>query len=193
MTVERAVREAVRAWGARLWARWLLCRGTAVIVDTETADLYGDVVQVSVIDLTGAVLLDELVRPAGRIAPEASAVHGITDEQVSSAPTLADLAPQLLAVTRGRKILAYNAPYDREVLVAGLTAAQVDPCQLADPHRWGCLMRARAAAERRGWSPLDGPHDARGDCYAALQILGRIAGRRSTACVRTPSTRKADQ
>lgn len=46
-----------------------------------------DLLEVAVVDESGAVLLDTLVRPRRRQAwPEAQAVHGIRPEDVASAP-----------------------------------------------------------------------------------------------------------
>lgn len=63
----------------------------ALILDTETTGLGDDaevaeVVELAVIDCAGAVLLDTLVRPSGRVPAEAAAIYGITDAM------LADLA-----------------------------------------------------------------------------------------------------
>lgn len=59
----RRLRRKLRAVQMRSWARSRLRRKDAVILDTETTDLFGHVVQVSVIDLAGQVLLSTLVRP----------------------------------------------------------------------------------------------------------------------------------
>ncbi len=64
------------------------------------------------IDLHGSVLLSQLIKPSSPIHPAATLVHGITDADVIAAPALAEVAPQLLEVTAGHELLAYNAPYD---------------------------------------------------------------------------------
>lgn len=59
-----------------------------------------------------------LVNPGYPIPPEASAIHGITDADVQSAPAFADV--WAVAVQRGlltRAVpCAYHAPYDRAIL-----------------------------------------------------------------------------
>ena len=75
------------------------------------------------------------------------------------------------------QLLAYNAPYDRQVLTSDLTTAGLDPAHLADRQNWVCLMRARALVENRGWVALGGPHHALGDCLATLDVLHGIARR----------------
>ena len=173
----RRLRRKLRAVQMRSWARSRLRLKDAVILDTETTDLFGQVVQVSVIDLTGQVLLSTLVRPSTTVSPAATAVHGICDQDLQDAPSLEAVAAQLLEATRDRQLLAYNAPYDRQVLAAGLRDVGVDPAHLADPQNWVCLMRARSVVEGRGWTALGGPHHALGDCLATLEVLHGIAGR----------------
>ena len=175
--VTRRLRHTVHVAKMRRWAQSRLRLQDAVILDTETTDLFGQVVQVSIIDLTGQVLLSTLVRPTTVVSPEATAVHGIREEDLQDAPSLSAIAAQLLAATRGRQLLAYNAPYDRQVLTADLRAIGVDPAHLGDRENWVCLMRARSLVEGRGWVALGGPHHALGDCLAALKVLYCIAGR----------------
>jgi DNA polymerase-3 subunit epsilon len=71
---------------------------------------------VAVVDPLGRILLDTLVRPSGPIPPEASAIHGITDEHVASAPAFPDIYPQLVALLVGRDVVAYNASFDRSMV-----------------------------------------------------------------------------
>ena len=65
---------------------WLL---NCAILDTETTGLYDDaeIVEISIIDENGGVLLDTLVKPLKPIPAEATAIHGITNEMVATAPT----------------------------------------------------------------------------------------------------------
>ncbi len=179
MKITRRIRRKLRALKLRSWARSRLRLQDAVILDTETTDLFGQVIQISVIDLTGQVLLSTLVRPTTPVSAAATAVHGISDQDLLASPALPVIAEQLLEVTRGRQLLAYNAPYDRQVLTNDLTTAGLDPAHLADRQNWVCLMRARALVENRGWVALGGPHLALGDCLATLDVLHGIA-RRST-------------
>jgi hypothetical protein len=99
------------AGAAVRWARAMLEPGAAVILDTETTDLFdAAIVEIAVIDAcTGATLLDTLVRADRPIQPGARAVHGISDADLADAPVWADVLPKLLAVTENRQVLCYNA------------------------------------------------------------------------------------
>ena len=90
--------------------------GQVLYLDTETTGLApttNDLLEVAVVDESGAVLLDTLVRPRRRQAwPEAQAVHGIRPEDVATAPELATVAAQLAEVIEaadGLYVLQLNA------------------------------------------------------------------------------------
>jgi DNA polymerase III epsilon subunit-like protein len=152
--------------------------GAAVVLDTETTDLDGVVIEIAVIDpATGQVLLDTLVNPDGvPVADDARAVHGISDEELAGAPRWADVAPHFLAAVTGRRILAYNAGFDYGRIAATHARAGLDTAQLPRFSRWDCLMEAQSAWLRIGrWLRLGGGHRARGDAEAARQVLLRLA------------------
>jgi hypothetical protein len=152
--------------------------GRACVVDTETSDLDGVVVEIAVIDAaTGRVLLDTLVNPDGvEVEDGARAVHGISDEELAGAPRWADVAPDFLAVVAGRRILAYNAAFDHGRIAATHAHAGLDTAQLPAPGRWDCLMQAQSTWLRIGrWLPLGAGHRARGDADAARRVLQQLA------------------
>lgn len=161
------------------WARRMCAPGAAVILDTETTDLHGAVIEVAVIDAaTGDTLLDTLVDPGPEVdfAPSAVAVHGLTAAVVAGAPTWAQVVPQLLEVTAGRTVLAYNARYDHAVIAADCARHGLDPNHLADRDQWGCILEARRvlAADGTGMA-LDGGHRALADTHAARECLRALA------------------
>ncbi|WP_432524004.1 exonuclease domain-containing protein [Kineococcus sp. SYSU DK006] len=163
----------------------------AVILDTETHELHGAVIELAVLDAaTGQVLLNTLVNPHRPIAPAAQAVHGISDADVAGAPDLAEVWPQLLTFLARRQVLAWNATYDAQVLTQAATDAGLPwPSELSTdaarghldpvtglPPAWRCLMRTDAAFRMsQRWHALRGNHRAIGDCRAALQRLHELA------------------
>ncbi len=88
-----------------------------VIVDTETTGLGTDaeIVEISVVDCAGNILLDTLVKPSKSIPAEATAIHGITDEMVANAPTWGEVLPHVVELTRNGWV-AYNASFDARML-----------------------------------------------------------------------------
>lgn len=162
--------------GPREWATRMLAPGHAVILDTETSDLDGSILEVAVIDAaTGAVLLDTLVDP-GDVQihpPAAAAVHGISAAQLIGAPDWPTVFSALAAVTADRVVLAYNASFDQSRILHDCHRHGLDPLHLADTERWGgCVMVKRSQAEGVEKNlRLDGAHRACGDAEAARTVL----------------------
>jgi len=61
---------------------------------------------------------ETLVHPRRPIPAAVSAIHGIDDLAVSSAPTFAQVAPDFLEFIQGSILIAHNAPFDMGFLHA---------------------------------------------------------------------------
>jgi DNA polymerase III epsilon subunit-like protein len=166
------------AGAAIRFARAMLEPGRAIILDTETTDLYGAICEIAVIDAaTGATLLDTLVNPGVPIEPGAFAVHGITDADVTAAgvPDWGSVYRRLLRVTKDRTMLAYNAGYDRSVIVADCARAGIARTRLDQAEHWADVMLPRADhAHTRRWLPNAGGHRALADVAQTRQHLLRM-------------------
>ena len=176
---------------ARAWIRTLLL-DDFVVLDTETTGLgYRDeVVEIGVVGPDGAVRFSSLVRPrAGRIPPGATAVHGIAMDHLVDAPTFTEVYDAVLDVAGGRRVIAWNAPFDERMVRQSATA-------------WGrrerlrgfeCAMRAYALARglRHGRAKLERAavetglllgrpqaHRSTDDALLTLHVLMRAAGGR---------------
>lgn len=166
------VRVLARRWSARAAATRLL-HSDAVIVDVETTDLDGRVCEIAVIDTAGRVLLDTLVNPGCPITAAAGAVHGITADEVATAPFWEEIAGTVAALLSGRVVAAYNAPFDQGVITSEMHRVAHPVTAFRAP--WTCLMRARSAVESRPFRALNGGHRALGDCFSALEVLEQLA------------------
>ena len=151
-----------------------------VFLDTETTGLgYGsELVEVAVIAEDGSVLLDTLVNPGHPIPPEASGVHGITDAMVADAPAAAEVKARVAEIVRGKRVVIYNAAFDRRYLDLG-SAAAVECCMLAyaaiagewsDYHGGYRWQRLSAAARhvRHQWTGAS--HRALADTQACRSV-----------------------
>ncbi|MFG2463745.1 3'-5' exonuclease [Streptomyces sp. NPDC048523] len=177
------------AWGkVTRRARELLAPDAAVILDTETTDLPGQTVEVAVIDAaTGKKLMDTLVKPTEPISDGARWVHGITDEMVASARPFERILPRLRQVTKGKVICAYNADFDRGVVLGDVRRVGKKPMHLEPWDSWYCLMEAYKdwlGASR--WLRLGGRHRALGDCKSARKVLTRMSKGRGSTFTPTP-------
>lgn len=182
-------RERTRAWAQQLLA------DTFVILDTETTGLETDaeIVQLAIIDHTGAVLLDTLIKPTQPIPRIATSIHGITDAMVADAPTFEDIFDLLLMAVGGKRCVIYNADYDLRMLHQSEQWHQMKrnqdwPCMGMEAWRllavWVDAMIPYSDwvgdwSEYHGnnrWQRLpSGDHSALGDARACLAVITRMA------------------
>lgn len=165
------------------WARRAFDGGTVVLA-VQTTDLFlsvSAVCEVAVIDTAGQNLLDTLINPRVPVTQSAQKFHHLRDEMLSGAPAFGVVLADLLAVTAGRTVAAYNAGFVKAVLLGECGKAGMDPEHFEDGQIWRCISQARSAAAGHPdhhW-PLEGGARASGACHAALQVLRSVADGRA--------------
>ena len=89
-----------------------------VFLDTETTGTgpMDSIIEISIVDTDGTVLLDTLVKPVGKISPDAISVHHITNEMVKDAPTWKVVWEKTKAILQNRIVVIYNADFDVRML-----------------------------------------------------------------------------
>ena len=108
-----------------------LAQLTLVVVDVETTGWLheqAEMTEIGAVRLTGGQLTGEfssLVRPAGPIPAEITALTGITDQMVSQAPPAAAALRAFLAFAGDCVLVAHNAPFDLGFLTAAATAGGI--------------------------------------------------------------------
>lgn len=113
-----------------------------VVIDTETTSLTGAVIQIALVSLrTGEVLYKSLVATNETIEEEAKQVHGITQQDLVSAPTFDAVALQISQHINQRKWTAYNIEFDAGALSRSIVG---DP--QSDRYAWikqrgACVMK----------------------------------------------------
>jgi DNA polymerase-3 subunit epsilon len=181
-------REAARAWAQEMLNQPL---GHVLILDTETCDLNGEVIELAIVDTAGNELYNRRFCPRTEIAPGAQAVHGISAEMLRGEPCF---ATEYLAIHEilapAARVLIYNAPFDLRCLAVTCSLHKAAPLPLTI-NNTACLMRMYAQwyGERgrsgykwqrlMGGSSQSGPsghHSALGDARAALDVLRKMAG-----------------
>jgi DNA polymerase III subunit epsilon len=168
------------------WARNLMVSRGFVIFDSETTGLSSpvDFVQIAVTGPAGDTLFDSLINPSCRIEPRARAVHGHSAKSLSGAPCFAEVYPDLLEVLHGRRVIVFNASYDRRVWDTALRHLGARGTLAGGLPRWECAMRqyARFVGEpsKRGGGYRSqklpgGDHTALGDALATLRLIEVMA------------------
>jgi len=93
----------------------------ALDVETTGLDAFRDrVIEIGIVlfsyDSEGALVeeraWDSLVNPGTPIPASATAIHGITDLDISAAPFFEELLAELASLLEGRVMVAHNAPFD---------------------------------------------------------------------------------
>jgi len=107
-----------------------------VVVDLETTGgaPYGgsEITEFGAVKFCGGEVLSEFstfVKPEGPIPSFITELTGITDEMVSSAPTISHVLPSFstgLALTRNRVLIAHNAPFDISFLKAAASKIEYE-------------------------------------------------------------------
>jgi DNA polymerase III subunit epsilon len=122
------------------WAKQMAADDSVLFLDTETTGLNwsAEIVDLALIDRHGNPLLDTLIKPNGRIPPDASAVHGIHERDVINAPTWKAIYPTFMSLIENRQIVAYNQEFDRRMIDGSCLR-----CRLESPvGKWRCAMLA---------------------------------------------------
>ncbi|PFZ90011.1 3'-5' exonuclease [Bacillus wiedmannii] len=150
-----------------------------VILDTETTGLTlrDQIIEISVIDLTGKILLNSLVKPTIIIPAEATSIHGITNEMVHGAPSWTTIYKELREVTVGKTLLIYNAEFDLGMIENNCIANNVE----FKSFKSTCVMKMYADyVDSKRWISLSDAaelsikHRAAADCFAVLELLQQL-------------------
>lgn len=166
------------------WARGLLQRTDWVILDTETTGTSDsdEIVQVAILSCDGISLLDTLVRPTQPIPIEATAIHGITNEDVKDAPSFPEVYERIEKILSGKTVVIYNAQFDVRLIRQSLAKHNLFPVILSlDDVDCAMLMYAAWVGELwpyggYKWQKLEsGDHTALGDCRATLDLIKKMA------------------
>lgn len=167
---------------ASQWAREMLAKpiDKVLILDTETCALNGEVIELAIINTSGAPLYNQRFNPLTPIHPGAQAVHGLTREMLRDEPRFAAEYDQICTLLEQAEIiLIYNDSFDVACFKTTCQWHQVP----APEFKTGCIMRwyAQWYGEPGGfngykWQKLTGgDHSALGDARAALVMLRKMA------------------
>jgi DNA polymerase-3 subunit epsilon len=160
-------------------AAGLLARDDVLVVDTETTDLDGEIIQIAAVDTRGQPVINTLVHPQRPVTAGAFAVHHISNAMLRGAPSWREVAKIFEPLALGKLLISYNAPFDQAMVRNSYQAVRLNSI----PLYWECAMRLYARylhiPGKYGdfrWVPLPGgDHSALGDVLATLEVLQVMA------------------
>ena len=117
------------------WARDLLQRKDWVILDTETTGTleYDEIVQVAILSSDGKTLMDTLVQPTQPIPFDATAIHGITNDDVEDAPQFPEVYEKIKEIIHEKRLVIYNSQFDVRLIQQSLAKHNQNVFKLKHP------------------------------------------------------------
>jgi DNA polymerase-3 subunit epsilon len=170
------------------WARSLLESGEFCVLDSETTGLTPPVgfVEIAIVGAGAKTLFEGTVRPDCRIESGATRIHGHTARSLAGSPPFGEVYPDLLEALWGRRVIVYNASYDRRVWDAAVRSLGARGALAGELPAWECAMRRYAVyvgepSKRGGYRSqklTGGDHSALGDAVATLRLIEEMAAGR---------------
>jgi DNA polymerase III subunit epsilon len=168
------------------WARSLMQSGEFCVLDSETTGLKNPVqfVEIAIVDAGARVLFEGTVRPSCSIEVGATRIHGHTAHSLADSPPFLEVYPDLLEALWGKRVVVYNASYDRRVWDTAVRSLGARGALAGELSAWECAMRRYTAyvgepSKKRGGYRSQklpgGDHSALGDALATLRLIEEMA------------------
>lgn len=176
----------------RQWLDDVFAQGF-VVLDTETTGLgpRAEIIEIAALDHTGQVLMESKVWPrAGRVPASATRVHGYTIGDLRGSPTWPELLLELERQLDGRRVLAWNAPFDERMALQTSRLWSLAPqlptfeCAMrgyAQLRGVGVSMRLERAAQVERVLSAAQEHRSLADAQLVLAVLKRLAEARTVS------------
>lgn len=93
--------------------------GDLLVIDTETTDLNGQVIEIAVVCAkTASRLYSSFVKATESISDEAFSVHGISEKDIEDAPSFEQVATEISKLfTESKRWTAFNIEFDHNVML----------------------------------------------------------------------------
>jgi len=172
------------------WAKERLADPKTLIVDVETTGLLNkdpktEVVQISMINAEGQIVLSALVDPQRPIPLEAQKIHKIDERAVRGCPPWPVIGQLVAGIMQGRHVVCYNSGFDVHLIMTLFERYGIEPPQF----EVSCAMDAYSAYVGE-WSSSKGSykwqrlpalaygaaHDAVVDCESTRLLMKKMAG-----------------
>ncbi|GHO56709.1 exonuclease domain-containing protein [Ktedonobacter robiniae] len=101
-----------------LWANAVLALPNLAFLEIDTTGLSEDaeIVRVTLLDRTGTLIEDILIKPKHPLTPHLSEINGLRNEDLEHAPSIHEAWPRIEQYLQGRYIVSFAQDFDREKL-----------------------------------------------------------------------------
>lgn len=101
-----------------LWASAVLALPNLALLEIDTTGLSEDaeIVRVTLLDCTGTLIEDILIKPKHPLTPRLSEINGLRNEDLEHAPSIREAWPRIAQCLQGRYIVSFAQDFDREKL-----------------------------------------------------------------------------
>lgn len=125
-----------------------------IILDTETTGLHAEaeVIELTLLDVSGNILFNSLIKPRDKISEDVIAIHGITNEMVANSPTFDEVAQVIAQHLENANLVAHNAHYDRLRLEFEFSRLEIPT--LPTVKSWACTMLLNLRTEDQRFPKL---------------------------------------
>lgn len=149
-----------------------------VIFDTETTGLKDSdvIIHFAVMDLSGNMLIDSLVKPMSkrRMSQDAQYVHGLTMNDLKGAPLFEDVVALFQPIASSKKLLCFNAQWHADMFSQTYYNEGVS----GQPIKLDCYDVKEKYEKFMGQTGLALPgrkNTGVGDCTATLNLIKKMA------------------
>ncbi len=175
---------------AERWAKERLTDPNTLILDLETTGIISqdpdtEIVQVSLVNMSGRPVISMLVNPNRPIPLGAQQIHGIDDRMVLGLPKFRTVGPMIAGLIRNKHVVAYNASFDIHTLIHLFGKYEIDIPEFDT----SCAMEAYSAWCGEWWSQkgdwrwqklpklaFGNSHDSLVDCLSTLLLMKKMTG-----------------
>lgn len=175
---------------AERWAKERLTDPNTLILDLETTGILSqdpdtEIVQVSLVNMSGRPVISMLVNPNRPIPLGAQQIHGIDDRMVLGLPKFRTVGPMIAGLIRNKHVVAYNASFDIHTLIHLFGKYEIDIPEFDT----SCAMEAYSAWCGEWWSQkgdwrwqklpklaFGNSHDSLVDCLSTLLLMKKMTG-----------------
>ncbi len=175
----------------------------AVVIDTETTGLDSSkarIVQIgAIVTRAGDIApgqantFETLVKPDISIPPTSTAIHGISDNDVETAPTFAEVAPNFSSFLAGRLVIGHAIGYDLMILGlehqrAGIPWQPPPALDIRNLAALGAPELGEHSLDRLCAAfgiEIDGRHTAMGDAIATAAVFAKLIPKLRSKGIRT--------